>query len=239
MNKKAIVISVMIIIGIVILTIFFFAFAMRSQLVNLIKPKTTDVSAVQIYVEDCVDAVSQFAFYKIGKQGGSISLRPAYFSNPFLEVNYAFDGVKTFFTLDEMKSNAEAFINTNLKNCTAGFKGFALKGVNVNEGDVSANIMFAARSTIVTVSYPLQIVEGDKTFSLDKFQRDIPVTLRRIQLQNDAFLSGFGDRYNLTYLRNVNSNIYIIPFSETDLFVEENLDSRILKENYLFLFAVK
>jgi len=239
MAKKGFMISLMIIIGILILVLLFFAFAMRNQLVDLIKPKVSDVSGVQIYVEDCIDAVSQFAIYKMGIQGGSITLNPAHFSNSFLNVNYAFDGTKTFPALDAMRAEIESFVNNNLKNCTAEFRGFKSKGIDIKEGNVSTSIIMGVKSLIITVDYPIGITSGDKTFEIDKFQRDVPIRLKGVHSETDGFLSGFSSRYNLTYLRNMNSNVYILPYEDTDLFVEEAPDSRILGDNYLFLFAVR
>lgn len=235
-GKRGIALSLMILIGIVFLIIMFFAFAMRGQMVGLIKPKVADISAVQIYVENCVDAVSQYAVYKIGKQGGSIQLDEPYFASPFLDVNYGFNKGKTFPAIDEAKLEIENFVNENLKNCTAGFRGFGSQGISVKEGDVRTDVFFGLRSTIVTVSYPLEITYQDKTFALDKFQRDIPVGLKKIHSKTDEFLNL--DRYNLTYLRGINSNIYIVPFENDDLIVQESLDSRIYGENYLFLTAI-
>ena len=240
MHKKGVMISVMIIIGIIILAIFFLAFAMRQQLVGLMKPRTSDVSGVQIYVEDCIDAVTQYAVYKIGSQGGSLALGPAHFSNSFLEVNYAFDNGNVFPPLDSIQSEIESFVNSNLKNCTAGFGGFKAKGMQVKEGDVSSSVVFGLSSMIVTVTYPVEVTSGDRTFTIEKFQRDVPVRLKTIHSETDSFMSGFGNSgYNMTWLRNMGSNVFIVPEDGSDLLVEENTYSRILGENYLFLSAIR
>jgi len=238
-GKKGIVISLIIIIGLVILALMFFAYAMRSQMVDLIKPKTSDASGVQIYVENCLDAVSQYSIYKIGKQGGSLYLMPGYFSTPFLEVNYAYDSSKKLPALDSVKTEIESFVNENLKNCTQGFKGFALKGVSVKDGDVNSTVIFSAKSVIVTVSYPLEISSEDRSYSLEKFQIDIPVMFSFVHSRTDNFLAGFDNGYNMTYLRTLNSNIYVTPFEDSDLFTIENKESKIFNDPYLFLFAVR
>lgn len=238
-GKKGIAISLVIIICIILLVVMFFAYAIRSQMVEVIKPKTADASGVQIYVENCLDAVSQYAFYKIGKQGGSLELKPAYFSTPFLEVNYAYDSTKKFPALDTIKTEVEIFVNENLKNCTAGFGGFALKDVKITEGNVNSTVFFSAKSAIVTANYPLEVSSAERTYSLEKFQVEIPIMFSFVHSKTDNFVSGFEKGYDLTYIRTFNSNVYVTPFEDSDLFTIENKDSRIFNDPYLFLFAVR
>jgi len=238
MGKKAMVISWMIMIGILIIIILYFVYATRNQLIEMIKPRVSDVSAVQIYVENCIDAVSKYAAYTVGKQGGSIFLRERHFSNPFLNVNYAFDKAKTFPTIDEVKTEMEQFINSNLKNCTADFRGFKSKGIEIEEGNVSSEIIFGPKSFIVTVNYPLKISSGGKTTLIEKMQKDVPLNLGKIHSETDNFLSFFDIRYNLTYLRNRASSTYIVPFEDADLFVEASSESNLFGDSYLFLYAV-
>ncbi len=238
-GKKGIVMSLMIIIGLIILALMFFAYAIRSQKMESMAPKVEGTSAVQTYVETCIDAVSQYAVYKTGKRGGSLSLSPVFFSAPFLDTNYAFNGARTFASEDEVRTEIETFVNENLKNCTAGFRGFGLQGVSVKEGYANTSIIFGTKNMIVTVDYPLEISFQDRKVSLDKFQRDLPVALKKVHSQTEGFISGFDRRYNLTYLRSMNANVYISPSQDSDLFVLENLDSRVFSENYLFVYAVR
>jgi len=243
MNKKrGFLLSLIIIMGLLILIIAIIAFAARNQLSSIISPKASDITGVQIYVENCIDAVAKYSAYRVGKQGGSIFLRHGHFSAPFLETNYAFDNVKRFPELGEIQREMEQFISGNLKKCTAEFRGFALQGISVEEaGDVSAQVIFGARSTLISVIYPLRITYEDKTFALERFQKDIPVTLKKIHSDTDRFLgiSPPEDGYDLLFLGEMDANVYIAPFGESDLFVQERLDSRMNAGSYLFIFAVR
>ena len=239
-EKKGFLISLMIIFGIVILAVFLFMLAARSQWLSaVIKPQVSESGGVQLYAEDCLDSVAKYAAYTVGKQGGSIHLQPSPFTNLFLEVNYAFDSANEFPGIDTVKSEMEQFINENLKNCTAGFRSFEAKGMKIEEGNVSSHIFLGPKSFVVKAEYPLKITSGGKTASIDVIQKDIPLNLGRIHSETNAFLSGFSDRYNLTYLRGRSSSTYILPFGETDLFVEASSESRLFGENYLFLYAVR
>ncbi len=238
MKKRGFLLSLMIILGVLFLIILLIALATRDEIVDIPKSKNSDISGVQLYVENCIDAVSKYALYKAGKQGGLIELKEDHFSNSFLETNYAFYNEKTFPSLDASKQEIEVFIDDNLKKCTDGFKGFGLQGMEISEGDVSTEILFSLRSVIVTVDYPLEIEYQGKKFSLEKFQKDMPVRFKTVHSETDSLVSNLDDRYNLELLNQMDSNVYITPFGETDLIVEERLGSRGNGDNYLFMFAV-
>jgi len=237
-NKRGFLLSLIIIIGVIFLIMLLIVLAMREELVDIKKTGSSDLGGVQMYVENCIDAVSKYALYKAGKQGGTITLKEDHFSNSFLETNYAFEKQKVFPPLEISKLELEGFIDRNLKNCTAGFAGFGLQGMEISDGDVETEIIFGLRSVIVTVNYPLEIDYQGKTFSLEKFQKDIPVRFKTIHSETDQLVSDFHERYNLDFLNEMDSNIYMTPFEETDLFVEERLGSRGNGDNYLFMFAV-
>lgn len=236
-RKRGFMVSFMIIIGIVVLIMLFLALAMRNQISDAIRPRVSDVSGVQIYVENCVDAVSRYAFYKAGRQGGSITLKQGHFSTQFIDTNYVLGSGNSLPELDEIRAELELFIDNSLKNCTAGFRGFESQGMKIEEGEVKTSIIFGARSAIVTVSYPLRIEYQDKTFAIEKFQKDIPVSFRKTHSDTGSFI-GLEERYDLLCLNRINANFFITPFEETDLFVEERLDSRADTDSYLFIFAV-
>jgi len=238
-GKKGFGITMFIILGIIILIIVGFFIAVRGELVSLIKPRGSDAGAVQIYAENCLDSVAKYSAYTIGKQGGSIYLNPNHFASLFLGVNYAFEGSKTFPSMDSLKLEMEQFIDGNLKNCTDGFRGFKQMGMQIEEGDVNSTVILGPKSFIVRVDYPIKIISGDRETSIDVIQKEIPINLGRIFTETDNFVSGFSDRYNLTYLRGRSSSTYIIPFDEADLFVESSTESRLFGDNYLFLYSVR
>lgn len=237
LKKKGFLISLMIIIGIMIVIIFFVAFAMREQLTDLIKPKTANVNEINIYVENCLDTVARYGVYKLGKQGGSLTLKPNHFKNPFLDVNYAFDNVKTFPELESIKTELESFVDNNLKNCTDDFAEFKAKGMDIRAGNVSTEIIFGSRSMIFNVKYPLEISYQEKTFSIEKFQSDVQIALRRIHSETDKFLDL--EQYDMLYLNDLDADVYIFPSEDTDIFVTERMDSKISADNYLFIFTVR
>jgi hypothetical protein len=238
-GKRGLAISFMIIVGILFLMLMFFAYALRHQIVDIMNPPSNDASAIQLYVDNCVNAVSQYAIYKIGKHGGSVIPDEPRLSNLFLDVNYAFDGTKKFPSLSGMKSEIEGFVDDNLKNCTYKFRGFESRGVHIEEGDVKTEMTFQLNSVLVSVNYPLKITSGGSSLSLEDFHAKVPVRIDSIQSGIENFVSDFDERYDMLYLNDADSNIYITPYEETDLFAYEDLASRIMSENYLFLFAVR
>ncbi len=237
MRKRGFLLSLMIIIGVVVLITFFLAFTLRNEIADVFKPRISDVSAVQVYVENCVDAVSKYGIYRLGKQGGILYLEPGHFSHAFLRVNYAFDEAKAFPGIEGVENELEFFIGENIKNCTRGFRGFQSRGMRIEEGNATADVIPGRESVIVKLHYPLRIMYEDRTFVLEKFQKAIPVKLRKVHSETDSFLDL--ERYDLLYLNEMDANVYITPFDEADLFVEERLGSRINAEDYLFIFAVK
>jgi len=238
-HKKAQFLTAFIILGILILAVFLYFLAMRKESINIPASSTTGASAVQIYVENCLGAVSNFAVYKIGKQGGYMETPADSYRDKFLDVAYAFDSYNTFVALPKMQSDIQDFINNNLKNCTAGFLEFKSKGLDIQEGDVASAVHINAKSIMVVAEYPLQVRSGDTKFSIEKFSADVPVAIGTIHSEIDSFVSDFDDRYDLTYLNGINSNVYVMPLGDTDLFLQESLNSSIRGENYLFLYSVR
>lgn len=236
-KKRGMVLSLMIIIGISVLIIFFLAFAMRNEISELIKPKVSDVNPVQVYVENCVDAVSKYGLYKMGKQGGSISLDDEHFSHAFLNVNYAFNSRKTLPEISAMEEELENFVSENIKNCTRDFKSLESRGMKIKEGNATAEVIPTRNSVIVKLHYPLSVDYQGKTFLFETFQKSIPVKLKKVRSDTDAFLGK--EKYDMLLLNEMDSNVYIMPFGKTDLFVEERLGSRVNSEDYLFIFAAK
>lgn len=212
---------------------------MRKEVVGLPQGGSSDVSSVQIYVEDCLSAVSSFAIYKIGKHGGYIEPPQDAFKMPFFDVAYGFNSVKTFVTSQEIKSQIESYVNAHLKDCTAGFSQFKKKGYNIKEGDVSSSVVIADKDIIITAVYPLKIYTSEKEFSIDKFQVILSVSLKKIYEENDVFLSNFNGSYNFSYLRKMNADVYILPFEQQDVIFEERKDSNVFGEDYWFLYALR
>ena len=239
MKQKKAQVSVFIIIGILIVLAVVYFLAIRKSSVDIEPSAPQDFSAVQVYVENCLSIVGNFAVYKIGVQGGYIEPRLNSYQSAFLDVAYAFDSIKTFVELSKMESEIETFVNENLKKCTNGFSEFGAKGISIEEGNVNSDVSFGAKNVIFSVNYPLRITSGGVDYEMEKFTSDVPVALKTVHSDVDSFVYDFDERYDLTYLNGLNSNVYIHPMGQNDMFVEENLDSSIRGENYLFLYAVR
>ena len=240
MRHKKAQLTFFIILGIVVIAAFVYFLAVRKESADLAPAGVPqDFSAIQIYVEDCLKAVTNFAVYKIGKQGGYIETPEGSYRNTFLDVAYAFDSSNIFVAMPKMQLEIEGFVNAHLKECTAGFADFRSKGISIKEGNVKSQVSFGERNVMVVAEYPLQMSSAQSSYSLEKFSATVPVALKTVHLGINSFVSDFDERYDLTYLNSISSNVYIHSMGPADLFVEENPDSSIRGENYLFLYAVR
>ncbi|MBT4174116.1 hypothetical protein HOE07_00390 [archaeon] len=120
MNKKG-VITIFIILGIVMLIIFFFVFFASDQLsdafsTNVVETWETfeDVSKFEETMEDCLEENAQIALITLGLQGGYINL------NNYIEIEgnrISYDE----FTLDTMENEISTYLLNNLeRNCNYG-----------------------------------------------------------------------------------------------------------------------
>jgi len=230
-------ISVFIIIGLFVLAIAGFLIFLFPNI--RIETRYTTINDLVIFVEDCIDSVTKFGLYKIGMQGGPIYLLNNFYDDGFFSIAYAYNEKKTFISLDEIERQLEFFINENLPACISDFAAFKERGFKIEYGKPIADATFARDDVFVELEFPLNITKGETSWKLEKFNANVPIKIKRIHSGIDAFVSDFEDRYNLSYLRELNSNVYIVPSDNTDLFVDESLDSRMFSENYLFLYVVR
>lgn len=81
-----------------------------------------------------------------------------------------------------IKGQLKNYIENNLKTCTKGFDNFP--NLEVSEGDVTANITFYDKSTLVDINYPLEIrkkVSNDLT-RIEDFTVRIPIRMRDLHV---------------------------------------------------------
>jgi hypothetical protein len=238
MKSKRGQISTFIIIGLIILGIFLFILAIRSDLFKTMMPSSNSVIPVQKYVEECVDRTSKYGVYRMGMQGGYLMMPNDYFRNDVFEVSYAYNDEKKFLTLDEMRQQLETFILVNLPGCLDDFRSFRNEGFNIQAGEMKVDVLFAEKNSMVTVTLPMTITRSDFSAKLEKFPMPMNIAAKEIHSGIDNFVDDLSDSYDMTYLNGLNANISVNAFGDSDLFAEQNFDSVISGEDYLFLYAV-
>jgi len=239
MRSKRGQISVFIIIGIIILASVLFVLAIRSEFFKTLMPTTNSVIPIQKFVEECVDRTSKYGIYRMGMQGGYLTMPDDYLKSDVFEVGYAYNNEKKFLALDEMRQQLESFILVNMPDCLNGFKEFENEGFSIQTGEMKVDVLFAEKSSMVTLTLPMTITKGDFNAKLEKFPVPMNVAEKEIYSGIDNFVNDLSDSYDLTYLNGLNANISVNSMGDSDLFAEQNFDSIISGKDYLFLYAIR
>ena len=81
-----------------------------------------------------------------------------------------------------IKGQLKNYIENNLKICTKGFENFP--NLEISEGDVTANITFHEKSTLIYINYPLDIMKKSTNdlMRIEDFTVRLPIRMRDLHV---------------------------------------------------------
>ncbi|MBI4448535.1 hypothetical protein HY641_00720 [Candidatus Woesearchaeota archaeon] len=143
-----------------------------------------DVQAVASFAEYCVQETLTDALINFGLVGGKVG----YFTQVFpyddkYVIPYYFitnGDLSPGRDLSPSKADVEQkilakYVDANLQRCTDGFKN--VKGLTVQELPPSSTVSIAAKDVSMKTRYPLTVMQGDKSTTLEEFSAKIPSRL--------------------------------------------------------------
>lgn len=209
-------ITLYIILGIVILLLFASFLYIRSIVVEKeLEPEAipaiteipSEVRPVRLFIEDCIYAISEDAFRKIGDRGGYInpsdygivtsSINPTeaeglkFSLGSDMAIPYwhflkspnkctgdcSFSSMRPSLTMIE--SQAKDYINKKLISCL-NYESFIEQGFEIQESPASATVRIEDFDISIFVNYPVEIKRGDISHRIEDFYVSLPVEFKRI-----------------------------------------------------------
>lgn len=240
--KKRGQVTFFIVLGILIL----FTLAFLSILSNLMPKKEevfTSVEMVTTFVEQCVRKTMNDGILMTAMQGGFHRLpkkKARLWEN---DVPFFYGPGSVSFSHQQWEQQLADFLENRLSLCTQSFWVFAMHGIDITEKEKRASVMIRSGDVLVTLSYPLQITQGDVTKQVDQFTAIVPVRLLPLVRMVEAYtkqekstdlciscLHELGQAYGI-YVR-------VYPSEPRTLFYEFIDMNNVLGGNYLiFSFA--
>ncbi len=191
---------------------------------------------IDLYVEGCVDYISEDGIRLLGSQGGYISIledsipagpanlfsnRLSIFPNGKMEVPYWFYVAANNIprnaapSISSMENGLASYIDSNLDDCIDNFSDFPL--FKVSQKDHKTSVKIKKDSVDVDVSFPMHAEFGESEYNFKNFKVEVPAALGKLYSMSLQIQDSESDSY---YLEDKTYDILVlydeIPLSETD-----------------------
>lgn len=238
MNRKA-QITVFIIIGLAVLTLFGILFYMKgSVLWGDNTPK--DMKPLKVFIEQCVKDSAEYSTYLIGIQGGMINLDEDHFEDSYLKASYVYTDRVNLPSTTLMQNELAAEISRNIKPCLNNFADFPQ--FNITDGIPKADVKFTMDKIFVDVKFPITVKSMSTEVSWQDFSTELDVRMLTLLANIEGLLQKVAEdkeSFDALYIDNMGMKTYILPFEEAYVYVFEDTSSVLKNEPYLFMAAVK
>jgi hypothetical protein len=240
--KSQVTIFIIIAIILVVLVALYFIYKNSSISQNKIPD---DIVPIHEYVTNCVKEVGENSVSYIG-YGGGYFIIPEFSTDNGLPFYYS-DGKSYIPTIENIEKELGNYVDYMIGFCVSDFSEYP--DFTIKQGTSKTKAVIGNNKVNFDVSYPLTITRGEKTFSLNNFEAEIPVRLDEI----------YDLAYKITQEQLLNGDDICISCiydwgEEKDLFIEMNDYSnksgiivftirdeklKILDRDYRFSFANK
>ena len=233
-NKRG-QITVFIVIGIIILALFFlFSFLSRSKQEKLdiefkeIYNLQFEKQSINDFVESCIKQTTIYGSYLLGSQGGYIYQNDKTLYAADSETAYHYYKGKPIIPIKEkMEDEISFFIKTTINFCLDNLNSL---GNEVIFGELNVSTVINDEDIRIDLNYPVTVTKEDKQIKIERFNVNIPCRLGHIvdigenlveeQSTNKEFI-------DFDYLTSIDLKITLLPYDE------ETIVYSILDEKYI------
>ncbi|MBW3014965.1 hypothetical protein KY330_00925 [Candidatus Woesearchaeota archaeon] len=241
-------ITIYIILGIVILAIVGALLFFRTTDTGVAETLSLDAARAEVeqYVKTCIKTEGDYVLLALGYQGGYL------FTPSFGGINYegytaAYDyylGYNMLPSVNEIEDlHIDDFLDLTLLECVNDLDVFADRGVGIETGALDVNSEINYGDVLITVNYPVTLVQGDSVVELESFSEKFPIRLGYILAQVDELIEKEVDDPNwvdLTYINDLELDVRVVPISQTENLYFVTDEMSILKNQpYVFVFGNK
>ena len=160
-------------------------------------------SDLQMYVDTCLETVSEDAVFSIAKSGGSYA--------PDVPVVYKGEGLNSLawyetvygyhvlvLTVEDMEEELETRISAELEGCV-DLTAYLEKGYEAQAESAVVDVEIGLRTVDISADYPISVSSDDASKSLDSFSATLNIPLRAhylaaVDIANSEAASGFFDK---------------------------------------------
>lgn len=190
-----------------------------------------DAKALQVFVEQCIEAVTVSGAYLLGSQGGFISVPENSLKTDFGNIAYGYDqGMVTLIAKKSLEQQLSEYLRIQLPFCFGNFSSFS--GEVISSSDPQSVVALQQEKILVEVEYPLTM----RGTTVETFKQEVNVPLGA--MYDEVFMEvnrlvQNPDWVDLTELQEGSFKSSVVPYDEeTLLFTFERGD-------LVFLFAAK
>tara|TARA_Y100000034_G_scaffold53185_1_gene65274 strand:+ start:354 stop:1364 length:1011 start_codon:yes stop_codon:yes gene_type:complete len=244
-NKKS-QITVFIIIGIILLILIglvYYILTIQTQSSvdqTVIEEIQFNVEGVSIFVENCMESVTESGLQLLGMQGGKIYLSEEYLKTDYSNILYSYyNNQNKIVSLSEMEEQLNQYIVVTMPKCVDGFVAFEDEGIDVEEISISSDTFIGPKDIVFELNYELLINGQSK---LNKFRKSLPVKLQKIHSDSYDLInkiksdSGWLD---ITDLSEFDNEVSVIPYSNDEFIISITDAKSINGKDFVYLLAFK
>jgi len=193
MRFKKAQITLFIIVGFVILaSIFLLSYIGEEPSEEVLQDTPTEIQPIKIFIESCLKEVAEEGIEFISKQGGYY-----FFIPDSVHAGIAGFRVPLYLSNDEIKmppkdtisKELEEYMNDKINTCIDDFNSFQDQGFNVNSESINLGIIWGEDILKLDISYPITITNLDSTYTLNRFNVQLPIRLGRIYTLISMYLA--------------------------------------------------
>ena len=235
-------------IGLIIFALFLFT-------IWALKPRIgpvdyTDPSSTKLFIERCIEDTGRYALFKLGTQGGYITLPLQHAEVAHLPVAYAFNGGNTLPGTPEMARELATFVDGHLTDCIDnGLAAFEERFGKISHQSPKT-VAYVQRDEVrFTVDFPISISTEQGVLQYDKpYDVSVPVRLGRIHEAIVRMIREYTQTGHLLKLACDLEHEFAIrgqSFGPDNLFILEDTGSVLrnspdrLDEQYRFFFVIR
>ena len=204
------------------------------------------VISIQTYVQSCFQNTARDGVKLLGLQGG-------YYRRPldFVEISYHF--VPIFFnfvnatipSLDHMEKELEDYIQDSIDICLDNLSDFRAQGYVIDLAEPSFNVTFTERNIVLSMVYPITIIQDSKRIEINQFLASIPFnskliydTVIKFKAEQEK-LHDFIPIGGLTEIAHENNISFSVNYLTNGIVVYTLIfnNSKVGQEDYYFSFA--
>ncbi len=179
LNKRG-QITILLLVGLVIVFIFFLVFNLANSKTTEVEESSSELMPVKQFTENCLKKTSEEGIYFISMQGGYYNVpEPKLEEELFNIPHYFYLEESNFPEKSEITEQYKIYIENRLNDCINDFETHKKAGYDIKTKEFSVEPLLGKR-TSVTLTYPITIEEEDSETTIKDFFYDFDFDFEKI-----------------------------------------------------------
>ncbi|MBT4445831.1 hypothetical protein HOA92_04380 [archaeon] len=133
-----------------------------------IQDSSQNIAPIKLFVESCIEDVTNQAILYIGKHGGYYNLPSE--SDDYLYLPYFFYiSENHLLSIEEIQNQLSLYVNSELFFCTRDYSSFEKQGYHIQTGSITTTTTINQDNINFDINYPISINIEDTTQELSSF----------------------------------------------------------------------